>query len=135
MTSKPTLRVGSHLLPGLAAVALFVVIATVILRASFGAPQGFPSDASITASIGYAMFNLDMGSIPSEGFIVAFEIIDAVLVAALAAAVMLARREQGGDVVALLADGGRQVRDQLTGADERSSERRPRTDADDGGDR
>ncbi|WP_251330773.1 proton-conducting membrane transporter [Haloplanus pelagicus] len=124
MTSKPELRTGSHLLPGLAAVALFVVIASVVLRASFGAPQGFASDASITASIGYAMFNLDMGSVPSEGFLVAFEIIDAVLVAALVAAVMLARRESDGDIVALLADGGRQVRDQF--AD---------TDADDGGDR
>ncbi|MFB6102858.1 MAG: proton-conducting membrane transporter [Haloplanus sp.] len=136
MTTKPELRVGSHLLPGLAAVALFVVIAAAIVQASFGDPQGFAPDAPITASIGYAMFNLDMGAVPSEGFLVAFEIIDAVLVAALAAAVMLARREEGGDVVALLADGGRQVRDQLGGGESeepRSSTGRPQ--ADEGGDR
>ena len=113
MTTKPELRTGSHLLPGLAAVALFVVIATVILRASFGDPQGFAADAPITASIGYAMFDLEMGAVPGESFLVAFEIIDAVLVAALVAAVLLARREQDGEVVALLTDGGREVRDRL----------------------
>ena len=125
MTTKPKLRVGSHLLPGLAAVALFVVIAVAVLRASFGDPQGFPSDGSITASIGYAMFNLDMGSVTGEGFLVAFEIVDVVLVAALAASVLLARRERDGDVVALLADGGRQVHDRVTGDEERRAAERP----------
>jgi len=130
VTTKPELRTGSHLLPGLAAVVLFVVMAVAILRASFGDPQGFGPDAPITASIGYAMFNLDMGTIPGEGMLVAFEIIDAVLVAALVAAVLLARREQDGSVVALLADGGREVRDHLTDGE------RPETDAvDEGGDR
>jgi NADH-quinone oxidoreductase subunit J len=114
VTTKPSLRIGSHLLPGLAAVVLFVVMAVAILRASFGDPQGFAADAPITASIGYAMFNLDMATIPGEGMLVAFEIIDAVLVAALVAAVLLARREQEGSMVALLADGGREVRDHLT---------------------
>ena len=119
MTTKPELRTGSHLVPGLAAVVLFVVIAVAILRASFGDPQGFGPDAQITASIGYAMFNLDMATVPGEGMLVAFEIIDIVLVAALVAAVMLARREQDGSVVALLADGGREVRDQLRRDDQR----------------
>ena len=126
MTTKPELKTGSHLLPGLAAVVLFVTMAAAILQASFGDPQGFGPDAPITASIGYAMFNLDMATIPGEGMLVAFEIIDAVLVAALVAAVLLARREQDGSVVALLTDGGREVRDRLSGVD---------TDADDGGDR
>ena len=125
MTTKPELRLGSHLLPGLAAVSLFVVMTAAVLRASFGASQGFGPDAGITASIGYAMFALDMGSVPSESFLVAFEIVDVVLVAALAAAVLLARREEGGDVVALLADGGREVRDRLV----------DRSETDDGGDR
>lgn len=93
MTTRPRLKLGSHLVPGLAAVALFVVLAAAFLSAQFPAPQGF-GDGSITASIGYAMFNLQ-GPLPSEGFLVAFEIIDVVLVAALAAAVMLARREAG----------------------------------------
>jgi len=136
VTTKPKLRTGSHLLPGLAAVVLFVVLAAAILRASFGDPQGFGPDAPITASIGYAMFNLDMATVPGEGMLVAFEIIDVVLVAALVAAVMLARREEGGSVVALLADGGREVRDRLTDAESeerRSSDGRPQADR--GGDR
>lgn len=130
MTTKPELRTGSHLLPGLAAVVLFVVMAVAILRASFGDPQGFAADASITASIGYAMFNLDMGAVPGEGMLVAFEIIDAVLVAALVAAVLLARREEEGEMVALLADGGREMRDRLTGGESTDSD-----DVDEGGDR
>ncbi|GAB3311562.1 proton-conducting membrane transporter [Haloplanus rallus] len=117
MTTKPKLRVGSHLLPGLAAVALFVVIAVAVLRASFGDPQGFPSDGSITASIGYAMFNLDMGAVPGEGFLVSLIVIAVALDAALDGSLLLAKREQDGSAVALLADGGRRVRDRLTDGD------------------
>ncbi|WP_251343569.1 proton-conducting membrane transporter [Haloplanus halophilus] len=127
MTTKPKLRTGSHLLPGLAAVALFVVLAAAIVRASFGDPQGFAADAPITASIGYAMFNLDMGAVPGEGMIVAFILIAVVLDAALDGALLLAKREEEGSAVALLADGGRQVRDRLRDDTE--------TDADEGGDR
>jgi NADH-quinone oxidoreductase subunit J len=93
MTTRPRLKIGSHLIPGLAAVALFIVMAAAFLSANFPTPEGF-GDGSITSGIGYAMFNLN-GPIPSEGFLVAFEIIDFVLVAALVAAVMLARRESG----------------------------------------
>lgn len=112
MTTKPQLKLGSHLVPGLAAVALFGVMAVVFLQASFGDAAGFPEGASITASIGYAMFNLDIAQaeatlVDSESFLVAFEIIDIVLVAALAGAVMLARREAGGFMGELLTDGGR----------------------------
>jgi NADH-quinone oxidoreductase subunit J len=113
MTTKPKLRVGSHLLPGLAAVGLFVVVATAVLRASFDAPQGFPSDANITASIGYAMFNLDMGAVPGEGMIVAFIAIAVALDAALDGSLLLAKREKDGSAVALLADGGRRVRERI----------------------
>lgn len=91
MTTRPRLNLGRHLVPGLAAVALFAVMAAAFLTAEFPAPQGF-GEGSITASIGYAMFDLG-GPIPSEGFLVAFEIIDVALVAALVAAVMLADRE------------------------------------------
>jgi len=127
VTTKPKLRVGSHLLPGLAAVALFVVIAVAVLRASFGDPQGFPSDGSITASIGYAMFNLDMGAVPGEGFLVAFIVIAIALDAALDGSILLAKREEEGSAVALLADGGRQVHERLTDGTESDS------DADDDG--
>ena len=132
MTTKPRLEIGSHLLPGLAAVALFLVMAAVILAAPFGDPTGFPADANIVASIGNAMFNLDGGDVASEGFLVTFEIIDVVLVAALVGAVMLARREEEGSNVALLADGGRRVRDRFRGDAETETDAEPDVD---GGDR
>lgn len=109
MTTRPRLKLGSHLLPGLAALALFVVFAATFLTASFDAPQGF-GGAPITPSIGYAMFDLAGGDVPSEGFLIAFETIDLVLIAALAAAVMLARREGDGKLVgieSIRTDGGR----------------------------
>lgn len=85
---------GNRLLSGFAAILLFIVMAAVIVGADFGAGAGFPGGVSITAGIGYLLFDLtgqtDLGS---EGFLAAFEIIDVVLVAALVAAVMLARRE------------------------------------------
>jgi len=113
--TNPQLKLGAHLGRGLAAVALFAVLAWVVLRAGLGAPAGFPAEAEITRSIGYAMFNLDGGNVPAEGFLATFEIIDVVLVAALVAAVMLARRESGGGVLgALRGDGGRE-----RGGDER----------------
>ncbi|MDL5363681.1 proton-conducting membrane transporter [Halalkalicoccus sp. NIPERK01] len=94
MPTRPRLRLGGHLLPGLAAVALFCVLAFVFVTASFPAPQGFPDGANITANIGYAMFNIDAGEVPAEGFIVAFFAIAIVLDAALDGAVMLARKEE-----------------------------------------
>lgn len=112
MTTKPQLKLGSHLVPGLAAVVLFLVMAVVFLGTSFGEAAGFAQQASITSSIGYAMFGIDPSAssgtlVGAENFLVAFEIIDIVLVAALAGAVMLARREQGGrSVTALMTDGG-----------------------------
>jgi NADH-quinone oxidoreductase subunit J len=130
VTTKPELRTGRHLLPGLAAVALFVVMAVVVLRASFGDPQGFGPDASITASIGYAMFNLDMGSVPGEGMLVAFIVIAVALDAALDGSLLLAKREEDGSAVALLADGGRQVRNRLSGDD---GDEPTDADEDDGG--
>jgi methionine-rich copper-binding protein CopC len=175
VTTRPELNLGGHLLPGLAAVALFALLAYVFLTASVGASAGFPASApvenvsvtdnasanvtldrseagvravavangsetanltvtddpeanvtlvtaggsvfatvnepvSITENVGYAMFDLlDQGTVPSEGFLVAFEVIDLVLVAALAAAVMLARRDDTERVRTALAsddDGG-----------------------------
>ncbi|WP_338738763.1 proton-conducting membrane transporter [Haloplanus salilacus] len=117
MTTKPELNTEGSFLPGLAAVALFVVMAVAILRASFGDPQGFAPDAGITASIGYAMFDLDMGSVPGEGFLVALIVVAVALDAALDGSLLLAKREEDGSPVALLADGGRQVRDRLRGGD------------------
>lgn len=92
---------------GLAAVALFLIMAAVFLTAQFTTPQGFPADASVMEGIGFALFDIaGDGIIESEGFLAAFEIVDVVLVAALVGAVMLARREDS-DVSSLLTDGGR----------------------------
>lgn len=115
MTSRPRMRDPSTMLPGLVAVALFVVLAVVFLGASFGDARGFASGANITASIGYSMFNIGtVGGetlVHGEGFLAAFEVIDLVLVAALVGAVMLASREDSGILTtatsALRTDGGR----------------------------
>ncbi|MEZ3116546.1 hypothetical protein RYH80_11565 [Halobaculum sp. MBLA0147] len=111
-TTRPRLRLGSHLVPGLAAVALFAVLAVVVLGSDFGAASGFPTDVSITASIGYAMFNLEQGAVDSEGFLVAFMLVALVLDTALDGAVMLAKREGEGDggTLTALTDGGRDER-------------------------
>lgn len=99
MTTRPELvdMDSSRLLPGLAAVALFLVMAAAFVTAGFGAAAGFPG-GSVTAGIGYAMFDLlDLAAIGSEGFLITFLIIALVLDAALEAAVMLARREGEGE--------------------------------------
>lgn len=93
MPTRPRLKTEGSLLPGLAAVALFVVMGFVFVTSRWGQPAGF-GEGSITASIGYAMFGLvELAAHESEPFLVAFEIIDLALVAALVAAVMLGRRE------------------------------------------
>ncbi|MFC7235972.1 NADH-quinone oxidoreductase subunit J [Halosegnis marinus] len=106
MTTRPRLYTSGRQVIGLVAFVLFGVLAAVFLTADFGAAETFAGAEGITAAIGYAMFNLDAGSVPSEGFLVAFEIIDVVLLAALAAAVMLARRESESGGFLPLTDGG-----------------------------
>ena len=99
MTAAPRPRIGRHLLPGVAAIALFAVIAITVLRSTFDDPSGFPADESIIANIGFALLQIDAGGIPVEGFLVAFIAIAVVLDAALGGAVMLATRddERGGE--------------------------------------
>lgn len=109
MTNKPALNTGGNYVAGLAAVALFVVLGVAFLSVSFPAPAGFPDGAVVTKSLGAAMFDIAPGqlmgegeaAVPGEGFLVAFEIIDVLLVAALVGAVMLARREEAGEIVGL----------------------------------
>ena len=106
MTSRPRLATDVNYVNGLAALALFVVMAYVFMTSDVSAPAGF-ADGSIVASIGYAMFDmLDQGAIEAEGFLVAFIVIALVLDAALDGAVMLARREDDEQSVTALADGG-----------------------------
>ncbi|WP_254271756.1 NADH-quinone oxidoreductase subunit J family protein [Haloarcula marina] len=114
MSNRPRLNTEGNLVAGLAAVALFVVLAAVFAGVSFPTPVGFGESAAITKSLGAAMFDIApsaiMGegesAVPGEGFLVAFEIIDVVLVAALVGAIMLARREESGEIVDLGVDDG-----------------------------
>jgi NADH-quinone oxidoreductase subunit J len=109
MATKPEFASEANYQNGLAAAVLFAVFAAVFVTSTFPDPVGFPQDASIVAGIGYALFDLTtMSPVETEGFLAAFEIVDVVLVAALVAAVMLARRETEGlgGMLTALTDGG-----------------------------
>jgi NADH-quinone oxidoreductase subunit J len=115
--SRPRLDTDIEPARGLAALALFVVLAYVSAVATFGAPTGF-GEGSITATIGYAMFDLaDRAAHDTEEFLVAFIVVAFVLDAALEGAVVLARREGKGEGDPLggpdrpRADGGRGIED------------------------
>jgi len=97
--------------PGVAAVALFGVLVAVILSSAsgFGDPTGFPADESVVHNIGYALFDIELGEIASEGFLAAFLIIALALDVALDSAVYLAKQEDEGSVVSALTDGGRDI--------------------------
>lgn len=115
MTSRPRFATEVNYTNGLAAVALFAVLAWTFVTAGFLPPLGF-DQGEITRSIGFAMFDM-LDQIPAahgqtEGFLVAFIVIAVVLDAALDGAVMLARREGEEDsLVTALADGGRRLTD------------------------
>jgi NADH-quinone oxidoreductase subunit J len=112
MTNKPRLNTEGSLVAGLAAVALFVVLAVVFAGVSFPSPAGFGEGAAITKSLGAAMFDIapsaimDEGetAVPAEGFLVAFIVIGVLLDAALDGAVMLAKREEKGENVGVGSD-------------------------------
>ena len=99
--------------PGLAALALFGVLAAVVLGSTsgFGDPAGFPAGELIIHNIGYALFDIDLGGIPTEGFLAAFLIIAIALDVALDSAVYLAKQEDEGTIVSALTDGGREIVD------------------------
>jgi len=101
MTSRPEFADDLNFVPGLAAVALFAVMAAVFVGAGFeSATAGFPADVSVTASLGYVLMDLNGTSLAeaTPGFLAAFIIIAVLLDAALDGAVFLADREdQGGD--------------------------------------
>jgi NADH-quinone oxidoreductase subunit J len=95
MTTRPELvDIDRGMLPGLAALALFALMAGVFLGATFGTPAGFPTDASVVAGIGNALLGIT-GGLVTEGFLVAFILIAIALDAALDGALMLAKREEG----------------------------------------
>lgn len=93
--------IGSFLASAIGGIALFFVIGTVALRVPFQSAAGFDPGTNIVAGIGYVLFNIFPSSVPAttEGFLAHFLIIGVVLVAALVGAVMLARREVGGEMI------------------------------------
>jgi NADH-quinone oxidoreductase subunit J len=99
--TRPRLKRGLSLRRGLAAVALFVVLAAVYLNAAFRSAAGFGEGAEITRSIGAALFGIDPaavtsgGAVPAEGFLVALILVAILLDAALDGALMLAKRDDG----------------------------------------
>ncbi|MFA9425164.1 hypothetical protein [Natronorubrum sp. A-ect3] len=114
MTTGPQFRVGKTLLPGLLAVALFGMMALIVLNTSFAsmANAGYPDGIAITSEIGYAMFDLDVlqsteGSIgATEPFLASFLLVAIALDAALDASLVLAKREEGGEPVSPLSSTG-----------------------------
>lgn len=92
MTTRPRLHRGDKT-AGLLALGLFAFLAAVFVTSGFGTADPFPS-GSVTESIGYAMFDLPAGDIPSEGFLVSFVLIAIVLDAALDGAIMLAKTDE-----------------------------------------
>jgi NADH-quinone oxidoreductase subunit J len=104
--NRPRLKLGSHLVSGLAAVALFAVLAAVFLTAPFGDPAGLVAEGSITAAIGYALIDrTGLAAFETEGFLVALLVVGVVLDAALDGALLLAKSESGGRIVTALRTG------------------------------
>jgi NADH-quinone oxidoreductase subunit J len=96
MTTRPRpIDLDRSAIPGLAAFALFVVMATVFVTAEFGPAAGFPAEESVVSGIGYALIGVTSGEFVPEGFLVALILIAVVLDAALDGALVLANREEG----------------------------------------
>ncbi len=105
-TVSPRLVSGDRrLLPGVLAVVLFGIMAAVFLTAdgtgpfewAFTDPAGFP-DTSIVGAIGYALIGAaEYGIEGTENFLVSLILIAILLDAALDGALMLAKRDDGGE--------------------------------------
>ncbi|NUB91368.1 NADH-quinone oxidoreductase subunit J [Haloterrigena sp. SYSU A121-1] len=126
MTNRPRLRLGKTLVPGLLAVGLFALMALIVLNTPFEpmADGGFEAE-SITAAIGYALFDLealqqDAGVVGTEPFLAAFLLIAVALDAALDASLVLAKREESGEPVSPLSS---------TSPDDAGTGARPATDS------
>ncbi|MFC7240451.1 hypothetical protein ACFQS4_20010 [Saliphagus sp. GCM10025317] len=108
MTTGPKLRLGTSLVPGVLAVVLFAMMALITWNAGLGNMVGFPEGVSITAEIGYAMFDYtalqssELGMGNTEPFLFSFLLIAVVLDAALDASLVLAKREEAGEPVTAL---------------------------------
>ena len=108
MTTGPSLRLGKALVPGVLAVALFGLMALIVVNTGFGTMRGFPEGIAVTSEIGYALLDLTTmqsteGAVgQTERFLVSFILIAIVLDAALDASLVLAKREEEGEPVTAL---------------------------------
>ncbi len=108
MTTGPELKLDRTLAPGVLAVGLFGVMALIVLNTGFTEMSGYPEGISITAALGYAMFDFTTlqasdGVPGTEPFLISFLLIAVVLDAALDASIVLAKREESGEAVSALA--------------------------------
>jgi len=108
----------SGLVPGVVALALFGVMAAAFVGADFGAPAGLEVSGeaadTITHNVGYALLDLDLGSLAAEtdGFLATFIIAALTLDVAVDGALYLAKREEGGSIISAVGgafSGGRKV--------------------------
>jgi NADH-quinone oxidoreductase subunit J len=108
VTSRPRpISLDRSLLPGLAALALFGLVAAVVLAADTSVlvdSWGFTAGESIVGSIGAALIGIE-AAIPVESFVVALLVMALALDAALDGSLMLAKRDDEEDGEPL-ADGG-----------------------------
>lgn len=98
MTRPRLVPLSRRFVPGLLALGLFGVFAAVIFGTEFTGYMAYPDDVSITAAIGYSLFDFaelqeSQGVPNTEPFLVAFLLIAVVLDAALDASLVLATRE------------------------------------------
>ncbi|MFC3956925.1 hypothetical protein [Halovivax cerinus] len=97
--SRPRLvPLSTRFVPGLLAVGLFGIFAAVVFGTDFAGSVGYPDGVSITAAIGYSLFDFaglqeSQGVPGTESFLVSFLLIAVVLDAALDASLVLATRE------------------------------------------
>lgn len=101
MTTRPQrVPFGKNLLPGVIAIALFAIMASVFLTSTFDPatlPTGF-EESGIVSDIGYSLLGAgEQADLPVEDFLVALILLAILLDAALDGALMLAKRDEGGE--------------------------------------
>lgn len=100
MTTRPELiDIDRRLLAGLIPLGLFAIIAAIVLTTEFGDPAGFADDGlTIVEDIGYALIGAsEHATLAIDDFLVALILIAVLLDAALDGALMLAKRDEGGE--------------------------------------
>jgi len=102
MTTRPRpIEVDRRVLLGLIPLGLFVALAVVVLTTDFAAVEvvGFGSGGlSIVEDIGYSFIGApELAELDTEDFLVALILIAILLDAALDGALMLAKRDDGGE--------------------------------------